>query len=239
MMMQIIYEPETCLTDKKPDVREQAIKKGISSLTDKELIMILLGTGIKGVPVGNLSDEVLDVLDNYTQSELRDQLSLIPGMGPGKTTLVLAAVELGRRIAAKNSLRVKKPTDIVPFIQSYALKQEEHFLCITLDSSHDIKKLHEISKGILNKSLIHPREIFADAITDRAAAIILAHNHPSGIASPSGADTEVTQIILNASKIIGITLLDHIIVTKTGYFSFREKTDIFKSKDPNFNSHLY
>ena len=228
-MMQITYEPETCLTGKKPDVREQAIKNGISSLTDKELIMILLGTGIKGVPVGNLSDEVLDVLDNYTQNELREQLSQIPGMGPGKTTLVLAAVELGRRIAAKNSLRVKKPTDIVPFIQSYALKQEEHFLCITLDSSHDIKKLREISKGILNRSLIHPREIFADAITDRAAAIILAHNHPSGIALPSGADTEVTQLILEASRIIGITLLDHIIVTKTGYFSFREQTRIFES----------
>ncbi|MCR4714171.1 MAG: DNA repair protein RadC [Treponemataceae bacterium] len=239
-MMQITYESETDLrAGKKPDVREQAIKKGISSLTDKELIMILLGTGIKGVPVGELSDEVLNVLDNYNTSEIHEQLSLIPGMGPGKTTLVLAALELGRRITAKNSLRVKKPTDIVPFIQSYALKQEEHFLCITLDSSHDIKKLHEISKGILNKSLIHPREIFADAITDRAAAIILAHNHPSGIALPSGADAEVTQMILDASKIIGITLLDHIIVTKTGYFSFREKTDIFENRNSDKKSHLY
>lgn len=244
MMIQTTYEPETYLAGKKPDVREQAIKKGITSLTDKELIMILLGSGIKGVPVGNLSDQVLDILSNCTPDEIRGQLSAIPGMGPGKTTLVLAAVELGRRIAAKNSLRVKKPTDIVPFIQSYALKQEEHFLCITLDSSHDIKKLHEISKGILNRSLIHPREIFADAITDRAAAIILAHNHPSGIAQPSKADTEVTQMILDASKIMGITLLDHIIVTKTGYFSFREKTDIFftrahEKKDADFNSLLY
>jgi len=240
MMMDITYEPETNFrAGKKPNVREQAIKKGISSLTDKELIMILLGTGIKGVPVGKLSDEVLNVLGNYNTNEIREQLSLIPGMGPGKTALILAAVELGRRIAAKNSLRVKKPTDIVPFIQSYALKQEEHFLCITLDSSHEIKKLREISKGILNKSLVHPREIFADAITDRAAAIILAHNHPSGIAQPSGADTEVTQIILNASKIIGITLLDHIIVTKTGYFSFREKTTIFENRNPDKNSHLY
>ena len=103
----------------------------------------------------------------------------------------------------------------------------------------EIKKLNEISKGILNKSLIHPREIFADAIIDRAAAIILAHNHPSGIASPSGADTEVTQMILNASRIIGITLLDHIIITKTSHFSFREQTDIFTRKDADDNNYLY
>jgi len=229
-MAQITYEIETGIsTGKKPDVREQALKNGVCSLTDKELIMILLGCGMKGRPVGRLSEEVLDVLDSYTQNELREQLSAIPGMGLGKTTLILAAVELGKRIAKKNSLHIKKPSDIVPFIQSYALKQEEHFLCITLDSAHEIKKLNEISKGILNRSLIHPREIFADPITDRAAAIILAHNHPSGNAYPSEQDKEITQLILEASRIIGITLLDHIIVTKTGYFSFREQTRIFES----------
>ncbi|MCR4940094.1 MAG: DNA repair protein RadC [Treponemataceae bacterium] len=227
-MKKITYESGTFTdAEKKPEVREQAIKNGIFSLTDKELVMILLGTGIKGIPVGILSDDVLEAIENTAQNELQAQLSSIAGMGPGKTTIILAAVELGRRLAAKNSLRIKKPSDIIPFIQSYALKQEEHFLCITLSSSHEIKKVNLISKGILNKSLVHPREIFADPITDRAAAIILAHNHPSGDALPSEQDVEATQKILEASRIIGIQLLDHIIITKTDYFSFREQTDIF------------
>ncbi len=228
LMTQITYDCGTCTAaEKKPDVREQAIKNGISSLTDKELVMILLGTGMKGLPVGVLSDDVLEVIENNSQDELQEHLSLIPGMGPGKTTTILAAVELGRRISAKNSLRIKKPSDIIPFIQSYALRPEEHFLCIPLDSAHEIKKVNLISKGILNKSLIHPREIFADPITDRAAAIILAHNHPSGDVLPSQHDIEATKKILDASRIIGIQLLDHIIITKTDYFSFREQTDLF------------
>lgn len=229
MMKQITYDcGSRSLEEKKPDVREQAIKNGIASLTDKELVMVLLGTGMKGLPVGILSDDVLETLETKPQDELQNELSAIPGMGPGKTTTILAAVELGRRLASKNSLRIKRPADIIPFIQSYALKQEEHFLCITLDSAHEIKKSNLISKGILNKSLIHPREIFADPITDRAAAIILAHNHPSGDPQPSLQDVEATQKILEASRIIGIQLLDHIIITKTSYFSFREETDIFE-----------
>lgn len=228
MMTQITYETSSCITSgKKPDVREQAIKNGISSMTDKELVMILLGTGTKGIPVGYLSDEVLDTLENSLPYELPKTLSAIPGMGPGKITTILAALELGKRISSKNSKRIKKPMDIIPFIQSYSLRKEEHFICIMLNSAHEILKLKVISKGILNQSLIHPREVFADPITERAAAIILAHNHPSGNVMPSEIDFEATKKVLEASRIIGIHLLDHIIITKTDFFSFREQTDLF------------
>ena len=148
-------------------------------------------------------------------------------MGPGKITTILAALELGKRISSKNSKRIKKPMDIIPFIQSYSLRKEEHFICIMLNSAHEILKLKVISKGILNQSLIHPREVFADPITERAAAIILAHNHPSGNVMPSEIDFEATKKVLEASRIIGIHLLDHIIITKTDFFSFREQTDLF------------
>ena len=232
MMTQITYE--TCCTEagKKPDVREQAMKNGFSTMTDKELVMILLGTGTKGIHVSDLSDEVLDTLETSLPYELSESLAAIPGMGPGKISTLLSAIELGKRIASKNSTRIKKPSDVIPFIQSYSLKQEEHFICIMLNSAHEILKIEVISKGILNQSLIHPREIFVAPITERAAAIILAHNHPSGNVMPSEPDFETTKIILDASRIIGIPLLDHIIITKTDYFSFKEQTDLFiKRKD--------
>ena len=231
MMTQITYETDIrTVPGEKPDVREQAMKNGFSTMTDKELVMILLGTGIKGFPVAELSEQVLNTLENSLPYELSKSLASIPGMGPGKTACLLAAIELGKRLAGKNSMRINKPIDIIPFIQSYSLKQEEHFVCISLNSAHVIQKLKVISKGILDKSLIHPREIFADPITDRAAAIILAHNHPSGNVMPSKPDFEATQIILDASRILGIQLLDHIIITQTDYFSFREQTDLFIKK---------
>ncbi|MBQ0167945.1 MAG: DNA repair protein RadC [Treponema sp.] len=213
--------------DNHPDVREQAERYGVASLSDTELLMLILGTGRKGQPVSVLAERVLQVLLTTEPDQLQRRLMCLGGMGLGKTTAVLAAFECGRRFAGRKEISIRTPHDIVPLLRPYALEQQEHFLCVSLNGAHEILKIHEIGVGTLNRTLIHPREIFAEPVINRAAAVIVAHNHPSGTASPSSQDVEATKQIMNAGAIMGIQLLDHIIVTKTDYYSFREKSGLF------------
>ncbi len=212
-----------------PDVREQAERYGIETLSDSELLMLLLRTGRKGQSVSVLAERVLQVLLTTDSDQLKDRLMCIGGMGLGKTTALLAAFECGRRFVGRREISIKTPHDIVPLLRPYALEQQEHFLCVSLNGAHEVLKIHEIGVGTLNRTLIHPREIFAEPVVQRAAAVIVAHNHPSGTASPSAQDVEATKQIMNAGAIMGIQLLDHIIITKTDYYSFREKSDLFTS----------
>ena len=118
---------------------------------------------------------------------------------------------------------------MVPILQIYSFRKQEHFVCVTLNGAHEVMNIYVISVGSLNKTVIHPREVFTVAIAERAAAIIVAHNHPSGSLEPSTADFDCTKQILESSKILGIPLLDHLIISKDGYFSFHEKTDLFSN----------
>jgi DNA repair protein RadC len=115
----------------------------------------------------------------------------------------------------------------VPFVQHYAVQPKEHFISVTLNGAHEILQIRLVTVGTVNRTLIHPREIFSDAIKDRACAIILCHNHPSGSSMPSNEDIETTRQLYKASKVIGINILDHIIVTRTDFYSFREHNKVF------------
>jgi DNA repair protein RadC len=119
--------------------------------------------------------------------------------------------------------KITTPADIVPAVQEYAYKDQEHFIVVDLNGEHVINEIRVISKGLVNRTLVHPREIFRGAIVNNAAAIILIHNHPSGNTEPSNEDKEITTRINNASKIIGIEIIDHIIISKRGYYSFVEE----------------
>jgi DNA repair protein RadC len=118
--------------------------------------------------------------------------------------------------------KISMPSDTLPLLQKYATKKQEHFIVITLDGQHALIKIRVITKGLVNRTIVHPREVFRPAIADNATSIIIAHNHPSGNLEKSPEDEVVTQQIREAGKILGINMLDHIIISKGGYFSFLE-----------------
>jgi DNA repair protein RadC len=121
----------------------------------------------------------------------------------------------------KDQIKISDGKDILPLVHEIRHKCQEHVIVITLDASYNVIEKRIIFIGTLNESLIHPREIFVEAITDRAAGIIMVHNHPTEDVNPSSADVQITRRLVEAGEIIGIPLLDHIIVNKTGYFSFK------------------
>jgi len=206
--------------------REKLILYGAGHLTDKELLAILLGTGIKGKNVIALSEEVLNILDeNNYKTGIKELLS-ISGLGKAKSTLITASLELSRRILCPERKKITAPADALPFINHYSDRKQEHFLCISLNGAHEVIKSRVVSMGLVNRTLVHPREIFSDPLKDRAAAILIAHNHPSGNIEPSREDVEITRRIKNAGKILGIELLDHIIFTNNAYYSFLEEGKI-------------
>lgn len=205
----------------KPNTRELLLKLGEESLRDYELVMILLGTGTKTKTVEQLAKSVLEIIQKNSGKNLKEKLLKINGMGKSKTALICAALELGKRYNSFNGIKIKQPEDLIPLVQHYALQNQEHLILVTLNGSHEIIQIKLISIGTLNRSLIHPREIFSEAIKDRAAGIIICHNHPSGSLLPSDNDIEVTQRLKSVSEIIGIPLLDHIILSQKGFFSMQ------------------
>ena len=206
----------------KPDVREKALEHGFSFLFDEELVMLILGTGSKGLPLEYLAGSIVEVLNDCDFEDAVEKLLSVRGVGQGKALAVAAALELGRRRSSHLRAPIKTPCDIVPFLKNYAVCDKEHFLLVTLNGGHEIIQIHVITVGTLNRTLIHPREVVSVAMRDNAAAIIVNHNHPSGNCEPSEEDIEVTETLRKVSVIMGIELLDHVIVSRESYFSFLE-----------------
>lgn len=125
--------------------------------------------------------------------------------------------------ALEPTIKITTPEDILPVFAKYRNRKQECFLVATLNGAHEVIRVRVITKGIVNRTLVHPREIFRKAITDNATAIILCHNHPSGNTDPSGEDIQITDRIKSAGKIIGIEVLDHIIISRKGFYSFLEE----------------
>lgn len=209
-------------SQKKPDIRELTLQHGLSFPSNVELLMLILGGGIKGTPVEVLAQKVLDAIDGCQREDIVRTLLSIDGMGNAKALAIAAALEFGRRQNAHLGVCIVTPTDLLPYIQHYALKQREHFLCATVNGAHELLHIRVVSVGTISRTLIHPREVFSAPVAEHASAIICCHNHPSGPCLPSKADREVTTILKNAADALGITLLDHLIIAKSGYFSFLE-----------------
>ena len=207
--------------DDKP--REKLIKKGTQSLKKDELISIILGSGIKGKDVRKLSREIVSILDTSYSSITLEQLCNIHGLGVAKASQILASIELAKRYTSQNNRKITSAEDVYSELKSFTNKKQEYFLTITLDGASHIINTRTVFIGTLNQSLVHPREVFADAIADRSAGIIIAHNHPSGTLVPSRADISITQRLKEVSKLVGIELLDHIILAKDGFYSFADE----------------
>jgi len=205
--------------------REKIACRGVSVLTDNELIEAIIGRGTKNKDVREISREIGGLIQQHRDNLRYKDLEEVEGIGPTKASQIIACFELGRRYykPAGPDIRVTRPEDILPLVAHLKQKRQEHFICVTLNGAGEILGNRTITVGLLNHSLVHPREVFADAITDRAASIICIHNHPSGTLEPSSQDIAITNQLKDAGSLIGIQLIDHIIVSKNGHVSMREQ----------------
>jgi len=205
--------------------REKIASKGASALSDTELIEAILGRGTRNRDVREISKDIGRLMTEKGNAIGYDDLQSIDGIGPTKASQIMSCFELGRRYfgAKENGAKVTRPEDILPLVAHLREKRQEHFICIALNGAGEVLGNRVITVGLLNHSLVHPREVFADAITDRAASVICVHNHPSGSLEPSSQDIAITTQLKEAGSILGIQLVDHIIVTRSGHVSMRER----------------
>ena len=202
--------------------REKFLEKGPDALTDSELLAILLGSGIKGTNVKVLSQNILKKFgDNFLNASV-DDLMQISGIGQAKALQISSALALTRRIFDKqNALDnlILSAQDAIALVSDLKDKKQEHLVCLYLNARNALLKKEIISIGTLDKSIIHPREIFAPGLEMHAAAVILVHNHPSGDPSPSEQDKQVAKRIIEAGQLMGINVIDFLIIAKNGVHS--------------------
>ena len=216
--------------DERP--RERLLKYGVESLSLQELISLIFGRGIKGESVIDISQKLISTfgsLDQLSEASI-EELKKIKGLGLVKACQLKACFEISRRSKKEENLNknkkaiIKFPRDIFPLLKEKIVNfHKEYFIVASLDNRNKVINISIISVGTLNSSLIHPRETFEAAIKNHAATIIICHNHPSGELEPSEDDLIVTQNLIKAGKLLGIEVSDHLIITKDGYLSFREK----------------
>jgi DNA repair protein RadC len=202
--------------------REKLMKKGAEALADLELMAILIGRGIENHDVMSIAGRILKMIEEDHGKINVEALQKIEGVGPAKAGVIAAALEFARRRIRPEGFRITFPADVLPLIRHYADRKQEHFICVSLNGSNEVIAERVISIGLVNKTQVHPREVFADAIAERASAIIVAHNHPSGGVNPSKEDVEITGQLKSSGEILGIKLLDHIIFNQKTYYSFLE-----------------
>ncbi|PGL73329.1 DNA repair protein RadC [Bacillus sp. AFS055030] len=213
--------------DERP--RERLLKFGPSSLTNQELLAILLRTGTKNESVLKVSNELLLKFDGLRllMNASVEEISNIKGIGEAKAVQLFAAFELGKRINRlqyDKRFSIKSPDDCAKFMMDeMRFLEQEHFVCLYLNTKNQVIARETIFKGSLNASIVHPREVFKEAFRRSASSIICLHNHPSGDPTPSREDIEVTKRLVECGKIIGIELLDHIIIGEHKYVSLKEK----------------
>lgn len=215
-------------SDDRP--REKLTLRGPQSLTDAELIAILLRTGMKGKSVVSVAQDIITKEGNLAKLASRSlsDLRKHSGVGKDKAATLLAAFEISRRVLSQekwmSERKITSPEDIANiFIPLLRDEVKEQFVVVCLNSANKIIRYEVISVGNLNSSVVHPREIFKSAIEYSAASIILLHNHPSGNPEPSNEDITITKKIVEAGKLMDIPVFDHIIIAGKNYTSFVEK----------------
>jgi len=213
--------------DERP--REKLLTQGKSSLSNTELIGILLSTGTKNKSAVDLARDLLHLakndLNQLVKLSLHDLCS-IEGIGPAKAIMIISALELGTRRTAQAVIKAQKITssqDVYDFLSHKIadLSHEEFYIVLLNRANHIIRSIC-ISKGGLSQTIVDPKLVFNAALQHKASAIILAHNHPSGQLKPSQADTQLTSKLTSAGKLLDIQILDHIIVTQSNHFSFAD-----------------
>lgn len=202
--------------------REKLQRKGVRALSDFELLEVLIGSGSGESDVGQIARRLQRLMETNTDTLNYDTIASIRGIGPALATKMLASLELAQRYLLRNVEPLRATKDVLARLDNLRTKSQEHLVCLTLDGGQRLIAQRTITIGTLDAVQAHPREIFTDAIADRAATVIVAHNHPSGEAYPTLEDTSLTQQLTAAGNILGITLRDHLILTKTNHYSFAD-----------------
>lgn len=210
--------------------RERLLKLGAEALSVQELLALVLGRGTKGESVVLTAQKLLSKFGNLRNiaSASIEQLTHVKGIGLAKATQLKAALELGKRLEeyATDGRRVSvcSPEDVVKAAGSKLKgKKKEHFVALFLDTRNHLIGIHTISIGSLDSSIVHPREVFKEAIACSAASVIFVHNHPSGDPTPSEDDIKLTKRLTDVGEIMGIEVLDHIIICDACYSSMKSK----------------
>ena len=207
--------------------REKMLLSGASSLSDAELLAIIIGTGTKELNAIQLGQAIINKADNirYLRDLTYEELKSINGIGKAKALQIKAALELANRIASykPQKYKIKNPWDIYKYyMENLRYQYKEIFKIVLLNTKNEIITDVDISMGTLNSSLVHPREVFREAVRRSSNKIILLHNHPSGNTEPSKEDKNITNRLKDCGEIIGIEVIDHIIIGDGVYFSFKE-----------------
>jgi DNA repair protein RadC len=208
--------------------RERLVALGSEALSDAELLALLLRTGGPAGDAVALAAGLLTAyggLDGVARASPRE-LAVSPGMGPAKCAALLGAVEIGRRLAAgrlEPGARIRGPADVhAHFHPRLRHAAQERFIAVLLDGRHRVIRHALVSQGTLTASLVHPREVFRPALREPAAAVVLVHNHPSGDPTPSREDIEITQRLVEAGRLLGVPVIDHVVVAERGFASLRD-----------------
>lgn len=205
--------------------RERLVKYGINTLSDIDLIALILGSGYKGHDVLALAKAIIRriPLDKLSSAPF-EELNNISGIGKTKASQIMACFELGKRLLVnKKTSLILSPRQVWEHMSDICDHKKEYFVAFFLDIRNQIVKRETVSIGTLNTSIVHPREVFEPAIRNFTSQIIVSHNHPSGDVSPSEEDKIVTKRLIEAGKIIGIAVIDHVIVGKSRYLSMKAK----------------
>jgi DNA repair protein RadC len=207
--------------------RERLLRFGVEALSAQELLALILGRGTRGESVMLTSQRLLSRfgdLQGMAGSSV-EELSTVRGIGLAKATQLKAAFELGRRLDSypvKEKRAIRSPEDALQEVKAKLKgKKKEHFLTILLDTRNQVISIAPISVGSLDSSVVHPREVFREALAASAASVIFVHNHPSGDPSPSEDDIKLTQRLVEAGKIMGVEVLDHVVVADSAYASLK------------------
>jgi len=204
--------------------REKLEKYGSDKLSNPELLAVLLGSGIKGLNVVELSKKIVKLIEKTGADKISlEKLLEEKGLGKAKALQVIAALEFGKRLNSEQKPEILTPQDVWILCADIRNSKKEHFVAFYLDTQNKLIERQIISIGTLNTSLVHPREVFEPAIALHAASIIVAHNHPSGNIEKSATDSKTTKQLAEASRILGITFLDHVIITDKEFISLEDQ----------------
>ena len=206
--------------------RERILAHGPDVLSDRDLLAVILNAGIRGKNVRLLAAELIDRLDGEKGIPSVKDLTVLGGMGESKACAIVAMLEYGRRRWGVGGSRINNPIDAYSLVRHYADRRQERFICLSLNGAHNVLAVRIVTIGLVNRTIIHPREVFSDPLMDRASAVIIAHNHPSGRLIPSAEDDEITDRLKGAADVLGIGLLDHLIFSETDFFSYSQNGKI-------------